>query len=397
METYEYREAAMERAMKIQEIILRAIDGRITWIQAAEILRITVRHMRRIKRRYEDDGYSGLFDRRSRKPSPRRVPIERVQEVLRLYREVYFDLNVKHFHEKLIEKHGITLSYTWVKTALQMAGVIKRVSKKGKHRRRRERSPLSGMMLHLDGSRHGWLGEGSVPCDLLVIMDDATNEVYAAKLVLEEDTRSVLGLLREVVEAHGTFCSLYTDRASHFAYTPKSMQKADRRVRTQVSRALDQLGIELILAYSPQARGRSERLFGTWQGRLPQELRLAGIHTLTQANQYIKEKMIPWHNRHLTCRSRESGTAFVPATRDRFDQIFALVWERTVALDNTVQFGRRILQIPKQAFRFSFAKCRVKVYEHLDGTLSIGYGPHELGRYDCDGNLQKLSETRKAA
>ena len=280
----------MERVMKIQEIILRAMAKRISWLQAAQIIGISARQMRRILRRYEEYGYDGLYDRRRGKPSPKRVPKATVEKVLELYQEQYHDLNVKHFHEKLVEDHGIELSYTWVKQALQGAGLVKKDRKRGVHRKRRERQPLPGMMLHIDGSEHRWFQDERW-YDLIVVMDDATSEIYYAQLVEEESTRTVMAAIREVVERKGVFCSLYSDRASHFFETPKAGGPVNQQRPTQVARALQELGIRPIPAYSPQARGRSERNFGTWQGRLPQELRLAGIRSVEEANRFLREKI----------------------------------------------------------------------------------------------------------
>ena len=276
-----YSEAAMERAMKIQEVILRAIGKRINWWQAAEIIGISDR-LRRWRSRYEQYGYDGLFDRRRGKPSPRRVPLGTVEKVLGLYQEKYFDFNVRHFHEKLREEHGLRLSYTWVKLALQGAGLVNRRRKRGLHRQRRPRRPLPGMLLHLDGSQHRWFVDDRTCCWL----DDASSEIYYAQ-VEQESTRTVLAALREVVEQQGS--ALYSDRASHFFLTRKAGEPVDRQRLTQVGRALRELGIQMIPAYSPQARGRSERNFGTWQGRLPQELRLRGIITLEAANRFLRE------------------------------------------------------------------------------------------------------------
>src|SRR5437899_3468610 len=271
-----YSKAAMERAMEVQEVILRAMAKRITWWQAAEIVGIGDRSMRRWRERYQEFGYDGLFDKRRGKTSPRRVPMALAEQVLQFYREKYFDLNVLHFHQKLVEEHGIRLSYTWVKLALQGAGLVARERKRGVHRKRRQRRPLPGMLLHIDGSQHRWYQDERW-YDLLVILDDASSEICYAQLVEAESTRTVLQALREVIEQRGIFCGLYSDRASHFFLTPKAGEEVDRGRLTQVGRALSQLGIERIAAYSPQARGRGERNFQTWQGRLPQELRLRGL------------------------------------------------------------------------------------------------------------------------
>src|ERR1017187_7599483 len=270
-----YPRTAAERAMKLQEVLLRATSGKIKWWQAAELMGISERQMRRWRKRFEEQGHQGLLDRRQRKPSSRRVPKAQAEEVLRLYRDQYFDLNVRHFHEKLSEEHQIGLSYTWVKQALQAAGLVKRKAKRGVHRKRRERRPLPGMMLHIDGSEHQWF-QDERRHDLIVIMDDANSEIYYAQLVKEEGTATVMTALREVMERKGVFCTLYTDRGAHFWYTPKTGGPVDRERPTQVGRAMKELGVHMIAAYSPQARGRSERGFSTWQGRLPQELRLRG-------------------------------------------------------------------------------------------------------------------------
>lgn len=382
METYP--RAAVERAMKVQEVIMRAMAKKMTWAQAGEVIGLCERQMRRWKQRYEEYGYDGLFDRRTGKPSPKRVPVTTVEEVLRLYQEQYPDFNVRHFHEKLREKHHICLSYTWVKRALQMAGLVKKSRKRGVHRRRRPRRPLPGMLLHLDGSSHAWFQDDR-RYDLLVILDDATSEIYYAQLVEEESTATVMTALREVIERKGAFCALYSDRASHFFHTAKAGQPVDRHRPTQVGRALAELGIQMIPAYSPQARGRGERSFGTWQGRLPQELRVHGIDSMASANEFLRESYIAEFNRRFAVAPTEAGHAFLPVRGKNLDLIFSLQHERTVNQDNTVHLGSCILQIEKTAWRATLARCRVTVYQHLDGTWSIGYGPHLLGTYNREG------------
>jgi transposase len=379
-----YSEAAWERAMKVQEVILRAMAKRITWLQAAEIIGISDRSMRRWKQRYEAHGYDGLFDRRRGKPSPKRVSVKVVEEVLRLYRDKYGGLNVRHFHEKLGEAHGIRLSYTWVKLALQGAGLVKKGHKRGVHRRRRVRRPLPGMLLHLDGSRHRWFQDDRW-YDLIEVLDDATSETYYAQLVEAESTRTVMAALREVVEKKGRFCALYSDRASHFFETPQAGGPIDPNRLTQVGRALRELGIQMIPAYSPQARGRSERRFGTWQGRLPQELRLAGISTLEEANRFLRQHYISEMNRKFAVRAAEPGHAFVRTRGRDLDEVFAVQTERVVAKDNTVRVGERLWQIERTRWRGTLAGCRVTICEHLDGHASIRYGPHVVGRYTAQG------------
>jgi len=377
--------------MKISEVITRAISGKINWIQAAEILGMSDRQLRRWRRNWDKYGYGGLFDRRTRRPSPKRVPMADVERVLRLYREKYFDLNVKHFVEKLHHEEQISLSYTWVKAALQNAGLVQRYAKRGPHRRKRPRRPLTGMMLHVDGSRHRWIPGLDQYQDLIVIFDDATSEVYDVQLVDEESTVTVMAALKRVVETRGLFCSLYSDRGSHMAWTPKAGGPVDRQKPTQIARALDQLGIELILAYSPQARGRCERLFGTWQGRLPQEFRLRSITTVENANEFLRKDWIPMHDASFRVEADQIGTAFLPYTGTELDKIFSQHHDRIVENDNTVRYDNRRLQIPQQTFRFSMTRCHVLVCEHLDGTISLHYGPHRLGHYDCQGQLLPMS------
>src|SRR3989344_3111937 len=282
-----YPPKAVERAMKVQEIMLRAMSGQMLWFQAAEVLGISTRHMRRWKCRYERYGYDGLFDRRSRRPSPRRVPFEIAEKILHLYREKYYDFNARHFCEKLKTDHKIKISYNWVRLALQGAGLMQARPRGTPHRLRRPRKPVVGMMLHMDGSPHDWLGTGE-QLDLITISDDANNEVYDMALVDEEDSASCMAMIKNVVAQKGIFCSLYTDRASHFFLTKRAGDEVAKDHCTQLARALKELEIQPIPAYSPQARGRSERLNGTLQGRLPQELRLRGIKTKEQANSFIR-------------------------------------------------------------------------------------------------------------
>jgi hypothetical protein len=309
-----------------------------------------------------------------------------VEKVLCLYRDEYFDFNVAAFVEKLHEEHAVDLSYTWVKTALQKAGLVAKQSKRGPHRKQRPRRPLPGMLLHVDGSKHAWLGQGGRQ-DLIVVLDDANSEVYYAQLVREESTSTVMAALKAVVEQQGVFCALYADRASHLVYTPQAGGPPQAHHRTQIGRALEQLGIELIPAYSPQARGRCERLFGNWQGRLPQELRLRGIRSLEEANRFLREEWVPFHNRRFTVEPQQQGSALVPAHGADLEKIFSRQEPRVVGNDNTVRYRRKVLQIERQEFRYSMARCRVLVCEHLDATITLYYGPHLLGRYDAEGKL----------
>ncbi len=374
--------AAVERAMKLQDVMLRAMAKRITWYQAAEILGISGRQMLRWQTRFKHEGYGGLFDRRKGLPSPKRVPLATVEEVLRLYQEQYFDFNVRHFHEKLVEEHDIKLSYTWVKLALQGAGLVKKGRKRGVHRKRRPRRPLPGMLLHIDASQHQWFCDHRW-YDLVVILDDATSEVYYAQLVEEESTRTVMAGLRTVIEQQGLFCTLYSDRASHFFLTPKAGEAVNHDRLTQVGRALKELGIQMIPAYSPQARGRSERGFSTWQGRLPQELRTRGITILEEANRFLCDEYIKEFNQRFSVTASERGTAFVPLRRRDLDLVFSIQHERVVGRDNTVSFANKIWQLERSKLRATLAGCRVTIHEHLDETISITFGPHLVGRYNA--------------
>src|SRR5437763_4328863 len=381
-----YSKAAMERAMKVQEVILRAMAKRITWWQAAEIVGISDRWMRRWRERYQEFGCDGLFDKRRGKASPRRVPMALAEQVLQFYREEYFDLNVLHFHQKLVEEHGIRLSYTWVKLALQGAGLVARERKRGVHHKRRERRPLPGMLVHIDGSRHRWFQDERW-YDLLVILDDATSEIYYAQLVEEESTVTVMAALRAVIERKGLFCALYSDRGSHFWLTPKVGGKVDPHRLTQVGRALRELGIQMIPAYSPQARGRSERNFGTWQGRLPQEVRLHGIGSVEKANEFLRERYIAELNRRFQVRAAERGTAWLARRSQNVDLVVSLQFEGAGSRDSTVSFQHLCLQIEAVRWRASLAGCTVRVHQHLDGTLTITHGPQRLGRYNAEGKL----------
>ena len=370
--------------MKIQEVILKAMAGKLKWWEAAEIIGISDRTMRRWRERYEPEGYSGLWDYRKRSPSPKRVPVEQLEQVLRLYRDKYFDFNVQHFHEKLRDVHGIHFSYTWVKTALQEAGLVKRRKKPGSHRKRRPRRPLPGMMLHIDGSKHRWFGDAR-QYELIVVLDDANSEIYYAQLMESESTRTVMMALREVVESRGVFCSLYSDRAGHFFVTPKRGERVDPSRPTQVGRALQELGIRMIPAYSPQARGRMERSYGTWQGRLPQELRLRGITDVNKANEFLRTEYIADFNSRFTEKAAQKGTAFVRLHRRDLDWIFSVQQERTVNRDNTVLLGSRVLQLEKTRWKDTLAGQTVVVHEHLDGRVSIRFGPHVIAEYTGNG------------
>jgi hypothetical protein len=305
--------------------------------------------------------------------------------MLGLYRDKYSDFTVKHFHEQLVKRHGYVLGYTVTKLALHAAGLVRPAPKRSAHRKKRPRRPLRGMLLHQDGSRHAWL-EGQPGLDLIVTMDDATSEVLSLFLVAEEGTGSTFQGLREVVCEHGLFCALYTDRGSHYFETPKAGGKVSKTVLTQVGRALQQLGIEHIAAYSPEARGRSERLFRTLQDRLPKELRLAGIATVEAANAWLKDHYKAEHNRQFAIAPEEEGTAFVVDREGAWRDILCVVEERVVGNDNTVAWNGRRLQLPESRLRPHFVRAKVKVREYPGGEIAIDLGPHRLAQYNADGS-----------
>ena len=334
------------RLMKFEEVYGRTHRGGLSQAEAAEVLGVSERTFRRWRDRYEAEGADGLYDRRLGRLSARRAPVDEVARVLELFDTRYWDFTARHFHEKLVADHGFKRSYNWLRLSLQAHGRRRAAPRRGAHRRKRPRRALPGMMLHQDGSSHEW-----VPgrwWDLIVTMDDATGDIYSAFFVAEEGTMSSFQGVSEAIRAKGLFCSLYADRASHYWNTPEAGGKVDKDTPTQVGRALAQLGIELIPAYSPEARGRSERMFGTLQKRLPQELRLAGITDMVEANRFLKEVFLPQHNARFATPAEDRGTAFVPFT-GALDDILCIHEERTVSNDNTVRYRRLALQIPPAA------------------------------------------------
>ena len=369
--------------MKVREVILKAMAGSLKWWEAAEILGITDRTMRRWRQGYEEYGFDGLYDYRKRRPSPKRMPVATLEKVLHLYREKYFDFNVRHFHEKLVEEHGIRISYTWVKLALQEAKLVAKRNRRGTHRRRRPRRPMPGKLLHIDASQHAWFQDGRY-WDLITLLDDATNEIYYAQLVGEEGTRTLMPAVREVIEKQGIFCALYSDRASHFFVTPKAGGKVDESQVTQLGRALKELGIQMIPAYSPQARGRMERSYRTWQGRFPQELRVRQIGTVEEANRFLRAQYMGEFNRRFQVPAASAGSAFVRTRRKDLGWVFSIQHERRVNQDNTIALDNRILQIEKTRWRNTLAGCTVTVYELLDGVVVVRFGPHEVARFAAE-------------
>jgi transposase len=372
------------RRMRFESLLDRHKGGELTQAEAAEMLGVSERTFRRWSCRFEDEGEAGLYDRRVGRPSPKRAPAEEIARMLGLFKEKYSDFTVKHFHEQLRKRHNYKLGYTVTKVHLHRAGLVRPAVKRSAHRKKRPRRPFIGMLLHQDGSRHAWL-EGQAPLDLIVTLDDATGAIYSAFLVEEEGTASSFRGLREVAGRHGLFCSLYTDRGSHYFFTPEAGGKVSRTQLTQVGRALSHLGIEHIAAYSPEARGRSERAFRTLQDRLPKELRLAGIVTVEAANAWLAETYIAEYNRLFAIEPLEEGSAFVTDTAGVWRETLCVIEERVVANDNTVAWAGRRLQIPPSRLRPHFVKVSVRVHEYPDGTVSVFLGPHRLARFDAFG------------
>ena len=353
------------RLMKFEEVYGRTHRGGLSQAEAAEVLGVSERTFRRWRDRYEAEGADGLYDRRLGRLSARRAPVDEVARVLELFDTRYWDFTAKHFHEKLVADHGFKRSYNWLRLSLQAHGRRRAAPRRGAHRRKRPRRALPGMMLHQDGSSHEW-----VPgrwWDLIVTMDDATSDIYSAFFVAEEGTMSSFQGVSEAIRAKGLFCSLYADRASHYWNTPEAGGKVDKDTPTQVGRALAQLGIELIPAYSPEARGRSERMFGTLQKRLPQELRLAGITDMVEANRFLKEVFLPQHNARFATPAEDRGTAFVPFT-GALDDILCIHEERTVSNDNTVRYKRLALQIPAGRHRRHYVNDTVSAPTNPTGA-----------------------------
>jgi len=383
--------------VRITEALGRYRSGALSCLEASEVLGMSERHFRRLRDRYEAEGAEGLVDRRLGRASARRAPVDQIAWVLEQYRTRYWDFTAKHFHEHLVRDHGFRLGYTWTKTQLHKADLIKKAKRRGAHRKKRPRRPLPGMLLFQDGSTHRWLVELGRDLDLIATLDDATGDLLSAFLIEEEGTLSSFRGLKEVIETKGLFCALYTDRGSHYFLTSKAGGKVDKDRLTQVGRALSQLGIEHIASYSPEARGRIERLFATLQGRLPQELRLAGITTIDEANRYIAETFLPTFNAQFSVPAAEPGSAFLAYVGRALDDILAIQQDRQVQNDNTVRYKGRVLQIPEQAHRRHFVQASVKVHEYPDGRLAIFHGPRCLARYDQEGALLEDQSQQKVA
>ena len=375
--------------MRFEEAYEKWNVGRLTQAEAAYLLGMCERSFRRYVVRYEAEGLEGLVDRRLEQVSQRRAAVDEVLAVTDRYQRQHVGWNVRHFHS-WYRRDGGGRSYSWVKQRLQEAGLVAVGKAKGKHRRKRERKALPGMMLHQDGSRHEWVA--GQQWDLIVTMDDATNEHYSMFLVAEEGTASSFRGVGEAIRAKGLFCSFYSDRGSHYWTTAEAGGTVDKANLTQFGRALQQLGIEMIAAYSPEARGRSERAFATHQERLPKELAHAGITDLAAANRYIARRYRPAFNAEFAVPAREEGSAFVPWIGGPLDDILCEQVERTVGNDNCIRYENLFLQLPADRHRCHYVKAKVRVHEYPNGHLAVFHGPRRLAGYSAHGKLLKTKE-----
>lgn len=396
MDSVERVVARETKAMTRRQVILKAIQGDITWIQAAMIAGIGDRQMRRIKHAYERHGFDALRDYRGRTQRRLRIPITTIKRICRLKRERYGDFSVKHFHEQLTEKHKIRISYTWTKIVLQEAGLVEKAPGRGRYRRRRERRPMTGMLLHMDASTHRWIA-GLPPHDLNVVLDDADGRILHAEFVEQEGLASTFSALRHVLEKHGRFCELYTDHAAHFCRTELAGCGPAQEQNGNVCRALKALGIRQILARSPEARGRSERCFGTIQRRLPQELRLARVKDYNSANAYLRERFVPDFNTRFTVKPAQPETAFIPLIGVDLDVLLSIHHDRVVRNDSTVIFNGVILQLPELPGRSNYARCPVTVHELTDASYAVSFQGRVLARFNQAGDLMKRAAVRGAA
>jgi len=375
---------------RFEEALEQYERHRLTAEEAGELLGMSGRNFRRLCVRYEEDGIDGLRDRRIGKVSPRRAPARELERMHDLYRECYSDFTVKHFHEQLVRRHNYKLCYTVTRLSLQAAGLVPKAKRRSAHRKKRVRRPLPGMLLFQDASKHRWIAALGRDLDLVVTMDDATGAIYSAFLVEEEGTMSSFLGLAETIAAQGLFGSLYTDRGGHYFFTRKGESKVDKKELTQVGRALSQLGITHIPSYSPQGRGRMERVFGTLQKRLPQELRLAKIRTIAGGNRYLKERFIADYNARFAVPAAEPGSAFMPYVGRPIEDVLCVQEDRVVGADNCVSYNRRSLQVPRQRHRQHYVRATVRVHEYPDRSLAIFDGPRCLVRFDPKGRGSDL-------
>jgi len=367
------------RIMRFHEAYNGWNRGHLTQEEAGSLLGMSGRNFRRYIARYHEDGEAGLMDKRLNQASHRCAPVDEVLQLTDIYSDRYKGWNVKHFYSFYVREHEGKRSYSWVKNELHKAGLVKKSKGKGKHRKKRERAPMEGMMIHQDGSDHEWVP--NVRWDLIITLDDATSTHYSMFFVEEEGTASSMRGMRDVIAAHGLPSSFYSDRGSHYWHTPKAGGKVDKENPTQFGRAMKHLGIEMIAAYSPEARGRCERMFSTHQERLPKELAAAGITNMDAANVYLKDKYMPAFNAEFTVKPAMEASAFVKWFGGSLDDILCEQYQRTVNKDNTVSFEGRSLQIPSDEYRNHYVKTKVRIHRYTDGSLAVFHGPRKLAEF----------------
>lgn len=360
-------------------VLNRVGSGTITAREAAEILGLSVRQVRRILAAYRREGAAALaHGNRGRKPR-HTLNVSMKKKIVELFQTTYKGCNHQHFTELLVEREEINLSRSSIRRILLEAGIRSpRKRRAPKHRSRRERYPREGMLLQIDGSRDGWL-EGRGPyLSLVGAIDDATGKVPYALFREEEDAQGYTLLLQHIVENQGIPEALYHDGHGIFVRSrrePESLEEqlAGRRNPTQFGRMMEELGIISITSLSPQAKGRIERLWGTFQDRLKSELRIAGATNAREAN-LVLWNFLPRFNRRFAVPAREHGLAY-RTVRDGFnpDEIFCFKYERTVGKDNVVRFGGHRLQIMPTNGRLSYVKAKVEVHERMDGGLAVYY------------------------
>jgi hypothetical protein len=381
--------------MTVVDVLKKANEGAIKWIQAAEILDLSARHLLRIRERFLLFGAAGLDDRRAGRPMPKRIPAATAEAICRLKQEQYADYTVRHFHEFLAEKHECHVSYTWLKTFLQTRGLVEKECSRGKYRRKRERRPMRGMMLHIDGSTHEWIA-GLPKQDMIVVLDDADGRILYARFWEQESTLSTMAALEHVLTKHGRFCELYTDRGSHFCQTTHAGEGPDEIQNGQVPRALRTLGIKHIRALSPQARGRGERAWRTLQDRLPKEMRSAGIETYEAGNAFLDAVYVSRFNERFSVKPAQPESAFTPMEGIDFGLLLTAQYERRVRPDNTVTFETIVLQLP-QTRRTSFVRCDVTVHVYPDRTMAVTHAGILVARFDPLGTEVSIQQLKKVA
>src|SRR5713226_8577130 len=382
--------ALSQKELQRVAVISSCLKGDLACARAASLLDLTPRHVKRLKSRLRQGGEAALAHASRGRPSHRRLPDRVRDHILHLARTTYVGFNDHHLCEKLVEKEGLSLGRETLRRLLRAAGLgSPRQRRAPIHRQRRLSRAREGEMLLLDGSVHHWLEDRGPQLTLLGFLDDATRKVPVAEFFPSEAARGYFRLLRRLLCRYGVPLSFYGDRHGVFVrnddHWSVEEQLVGRRQPTQFGRALEQLGVTYIAAHSPQAKGRIERLWGTFQDRLTSELRLAGAADLDAANEVLR-RFLPDYNRRFGRAPRDTEKAWRPAPQD-LDRICCFLHERSVSNDNVVQWEGRRFQIPPQPHRFSFAGARVQLYESLEGKVSIYYGDTRL--HHTGGSLRR--------